>query len=91
MCILCNFLFVRHVFLNTKNCKSLASMSLLVLASFTICFSSLMGGISCVVENFVKFDQAPSSNVSVLINFENSLQPLMFGEVICRSGWINGP
>ena len=79
------------MFLNTKNCRSLASMSLFVRASFTICFSSLMGGISCVVENFVKFDQAPSSKVSVLISFGNSLQPLMFGEVICRSGWIKGP
>ena len=66
-------------------------MSLLVLANFTICLSNLMGGISCVVENFAKFDQAPSSKVSVLINLENSLQPLMFGEDICRSGWINGP
>ena len=79
------------MFLNTKNCRSLASMSLFVRASFTICFYSLMGGISCVVENLAIFDQAPSSKVSVLINFENSLQPLMFGEVICRSGWINSP
>ena len=74
------------MFLNTKNCKSLASMSLLVLANFTICFSNLSGGISCVKENFAKFDQAPSSKFSVLINLENSLHPLMFGEVSCRSG-----
>ena len=88
---MCNFLFVMQVFLSTKNCRSLASISLLVRASLIICFSSLTGGISCVEESFAKFDHAPSSKVSLLINFENSLQPLMLGEVICRSGWMKGP
>ena len=88
--ILCNFLFVRHVFLKTKYCKSLASTSLLVLASFIICFCNLGGGISWTAENFEKFYHDPSSNQSVWINFENSLHPLMFGEVICRSGCIKG-
>ena len=39
----------------------------------------------------MKFDHAVSSKVSLLISFENSLQPLMLGEVSCRSGCIRGP
>ena len=73
--------FVRHVFLSTKNCRSLASTSLVVQANLMICFSSL-GGMSWVVENFKKLDHVPSLKVSFFINFEYSLQPLMFGEVI---------
>ena len=38
----------------------------------------------------MKFDHAVSSNASLLISFENSLQPLMLGEVICRSGCFRG-
>ena len=39
----------------------------------------------------MKFDHAVSSKVSLLISFENSLQPLMLGEVSCRSGCMRGP
>ena len=90
MCILCSFWFVRQVFLSTRNCRSLASMSLLVRASLIICFCN-RGGEFCVEESFVKFDHAVSSNASLLISFENSLQPLMLGEVSCRSGCTRGP
>ena len=78
------------MFLSTRNCRSLASISLLVRASLIICFSNLLRGISCVEESFAKFDHAPSSKVSLLISFENSLQPLMLSEVICRSGCMRG-
>ena len=86
MCHLCSLLFVMQVFLRTKNCKSLASMSLLVFANFMICLWSLSGGIWCVDENFVKLDQSASTKELLQINLENSLQPLMFGEVSCSMG-----
>ena len=90
MCILYSFRFVMQVFLKTKNCKSLASISLLVLANFVICLWSLSGEIWCVDENFAKLGQSASTKVLVQINLENSLQPLIFGEVSCIMGWMCG-
>ena len=90
MCILCNFWLVRQVFLRTRYWRSFASMSLLVRASFVICVCNLGGGMLWVEENFEKFDHAVSSKESLLMSFENCLQPLMLGEVSCRRGCISG-